>query len=480
MAKKRIFRHVFSALMVIIVLSLAVVSYLFATVLRNSYIDMSTDKLDSMALAMLPIVAESLNDLDKNAVLNAKLRMIARETNVRVTLIKRGGKVVAESTRDPEILENHANRPEIKSAFQGKAARSIRFSATLEKETMYYAVPLKAQNGEIIAVLRVAATLRSIDRGLAKYYTAMAILVSSVAVAAILAAFIVARRISSPLEKIRSVAAKIAGGDLSMRLPESDVREIDALASSISDMSDALKKRINETTEGKNELNLILECMNEGVIALDMDERIITMNAAAGKILGVDIPSKNINDRHDDDERIPFAGLGRVKELLDVVERIKKDGVAETLRIEARLRETLILDVTGALIRERKGDPIGILLVLNDVTDLAGLEDMRRNFAANVSHELKTPLTAIRGAVETIFDGALDDKEDARRFLEIIRKHSERLTSLINDTMSLSKIEKDAVERTLSKSEVVVVDVLGVSMDVCREKAEKKECRIDR
>ncbi len=472
MAEKRIFSHIFPAQLAIIVISILVVVLFFSKIMRESYLNSASNKLQSMAVALRPLLASSLGQLRNNRQLSVKLQRIAQQAHIRITVIRADGKVIIESTQDPEKLENHAGRPEIRSALHGVPEQSIRFSATLAKETLYYAVPLKNKRGEIVAVLRTAMTLNSLERGLFFYYVDLVLIAGIVTTVAIGAAFFISRKLSKPLEKLRVSAAEIAAGNFSACPADSNIMEIDALAASISYMSDSLKTRINKAIERKKELNLILECLKEGVIAVNNDEHIITINRSALRILDLRLPD-DISKGRVAQSGLTFKGLIRIEELHEFVDAVKSSEAPVQRRIETEIKAPVVLDVHGVRLKHNAGESLGVLLVISDITAIAQLETMRRNFAANVSHELKTPLTAIRGAVETLIDGAIDDKENAGRFLEIIRKHSERLTSLINDTMSLSRIESETEQNAVIREEFRVAELFANVIEVCREKAEK-------
>lgn len=487
MAKKRIFIYIFPAYLWIIVLSIGAITWIYSRVMYQSYKDMVKEKLEASAYSMCPLIQNKLKP-DENAQLNKLLKELAEETKLRITVIDADGVVLAESSRVASDMENHANRPEIKSAIKGKAAFSTRYSATLTKDTMYLAVPILG-NGKPVAVLRTSVTLHSLDRALKTTYTNIITFGVLVGLIAIATAYVIARKLSEPLEKLKNNASILSEGDFSFKPLRSNITEIDELSSSMNTMSDSLQNQIKEISDQKNELKLILGNMMEGVIAIDMDDTIITFNVAAKQILNTNNPLAEIGNEN----KIEHAFLGgaginledtgslhsfketvRIEAMHKFVADLLKENKYLRRKIELIGLQNKIIDVHGAVLRDQNGDTMGVLLVINDITQITQLENMRKNFAANVSHELKTPLTAIKGAVETLLEGAVKSPKDADKFLKIIEKHSERLTALINDTMSLSRIEQEAEQQALNKGRSQLKEAITTATDLCREKAETK------
>jgi two-component system, OmpR family, phosphate regulon sensor histidine kinase PhoR len=492
MTKKRIFTYIFPSYLLLIVLPIAIISWIFSQVMYESYLDMVKDKLESSAFCMRPVMQDKLKSMEEEGI-NQLLKKLANDTLMRITVIDVDGVVLAESSRSAMDMENHANRPEIISAINGKAAFSSRYSSTLAKETMYYAIPLM-KNEELVAVLRTSVSLNSLDRALQSTYFKIITIGVIIALVAIGTAFIISRKLSDPLEKLKNNAGSLAEGDFSFTPLRSNITEIFELSTSMNIMSDSLQERINEINEQKNELKLILGNMREGVIAIDLDDNIITINSAAKQILNTNTPVAvtNISDNKfeysvrsgsaiaDDNTKLhSFKETVRAHALHEFADNLLAVNQSMTRKIELIGLQNKIIDIHGTVLRDHKSETIGVLLVLNDITQVVQLENMRKNFAANVSHELKTPLTAIKGAVETLIEGAMDSPEDARKFLAIISKHSDRLTSLINDTMSLSKIEQETEHKILRKDRIKLKDAILTSVDVCREKAESKSVALE-
>jgi two-component system phosphate regulon sensor histidine kinase PhoR len=235
-------------------------------------------------------------------------------------------------------------------------------------------------------------------------------------------------------------------------------------------MAVELHERIDTIMRQRNELEAVLSSMSEGVIAVDTEEHVISMNQAAGQMFRCD--SSEVQGRSIQ-EVVRNTALHRfVTDALSSQGSVEKDIVLYS-------DGERILNSHGTILRDSDGNRGGALIVLNDVTHLRRLESMRRDFVANVSHEIKTPITAIKGFVETLRDGAMKNPEDAERFLGIVEKHAERLDALIEDLLSLSRIEKEAEADEIILHEGHIRDLLQAAIQLCEAKAAPKNIRIE-
>lgn len=484
---KKIFTHIFPVYLVIIVLSIIIISWIFSDVISSIYTDSIKDKLKTNAYSIRPLMLGLLKKHDENTIA-ANVKEIASHTNLRITIIDPTGKVIAESAMNPDLLENHSNRPEVKDALHGITSYSGRYSDTLHKDTFYFTLPI-VFNGKIHAVLRTALPMDNIRRVLKNAYIHISIVGIAVAVIAALFAYFTAKSLANPLEKLKNNAARFSAGAGEFTPVISNIFEINELSSSLMLMSLRLKERINEISEQKNNLNIILANMREGMIAVDSDDNIITINSSAKKILNssvkvpesvvdgvypVFLPTQNGNKN----KYGRFSSVMRIQEIKDFAGNLYESSQPLAKKIHLPGIIPKIIEIHGALLRNNKQKIVGFLLVINDITKLQELQDMRKNFVANVSHELKTPLTAIKGAVETLLDGAKDSPENSEKFLNIIKKHCDRLNNLINDTMSLSRIEQES-ENNILKDRLQLIDIINVALDICMEQAVKKNIKLN-
>jgi two-component system phosphate regulon sensor histidine kinase PhoR len=270
------------------------------------------------------------------------------------------------------------------------------------------------------------------------------------------------RRISQPLQDMRRGAERFAAGDFHDRLTVPDTVELGSLAMTLNRMAAQLAAQIAVITQQRNEQEAILASMQEGVLALDTQERVITVNRAAEALLGVVATQAK---GHTIQEVVRNVALQR---LLVAAMHSPEPTTADIVLRGAGER---FLQATATALRDAQGHDIGVLVVLNDVTPLRRLENIRRDFVSNVSHELKTPITSIIGFVETLRDGALDDHEHAEHFLDIIARHADRLHAIIEDLLVLSRLEQDREGYDIPRSEACLTEVLQAAILDCAAKA---------
>jgi two-component system, OmpR family, phosphate regulon sensor histidine kinase PhoR len=271
------------------------------------------------------------------------------------------------------------------------------------------------------------------------------------------------RRISQPLQDMRRGAERFAAGDFYHRLAIPDTAELASLAMTLNRMAAQLAEQIAVITQQRNEQEAILESMHEGVLALDTQERVITVNRAAEALLGVVATQAK---GHTIQEVVRNMTLQRL--LASAMHSTE----STTADFVLRGSEERFLQATATALQDAQGEDIGVLVVLNDVTQLRHLENIRRDFVSNVSHELKTPITSIKGFVETLRDGALNDPEHAEHFLGIIARHAERLHAIIEDLLALSRLEQGNESYDIPRSETSLTDVVQAALLDCAAKAE--------
>ncbi|MFP4029706.1 MAG: two-component system histidine kinase PnpS [Candidatus Brocadiia bacterium] len=416
-------------------------------------------------------VAELVRNEDWEVV-NELCRRLGHRTETRITVIQPSGEVVGDSHEDPDIMENHAERPEIKEALEGKEGSSRRFSATLERKMMYYAIPVRALSGEDekpIAVVRTSVPLTSIDRTLSSLHTK--IFWGAVIVAILLAglSLYISRRITLPLDQMKHGAQKFARGELDQKLPIPRSEEFAALAESLNEMASQLDDQIHTIVRQRNEREAILSSMTEGVIAVDVEGRVLAVNDAGEEILKVDAQQAR--------GRV-LEEVIRVTELQDFVRRTLDGDLPLEDDIILQDEQERVLQAHGTALEDAQGREIGALIVMNDVTRLRRLERIRRDFVANVSHELKTPITAIKGFIETLQTASENDPEKTRRFLKIVGKQADRLGAIVEDLLALSRIEQNAQKSAVERHTTVMKDLLANAVQDCMPKAREKNIEV--
>ncbi len=358
--------------------------------------------------------------------LGASLDRVAGETGIRFTHIAPDGAVLVDTERDPASMDNHGDRPEVIQARAGGPGSSVRRSATLGIEMMYVAIH------EDAFTLRAAFPLSHLQEREGAVRAAVAQGVALAAVVGMVLGLVVARRFARRLETLSEAARSIAGGNFDRRIALDRSDEVEALGHSINLMAGEVQQRIQRITADRDRLQTILSGMIEGVVAVDAEERVLLLNEVAGRVLGT---------TEDAAVGEPIRNVSRVREIADVL--------TEALRSEVdRRREILIPARGGDRILEIHAGPfgpeggvLGAVVILHDVTELRRLEAVRRDFVANVSHELKTPLTAIRGMLETVLDDPGMPEDVRTRFLRRMDAQSHRLSHLVSDLLSLARVE---------------------------------------
>ena len=379
--------------------------------------------------------APLLDDPPGAPAFQARAQRYARILGARLTVIAGDGTVLAESDRESvREIENHAGRPEVRRALAGQVGSDVRRSVTVERDLLYVAVPLE-HPGRPRAVLRLALPTHDVDaaRTLVRRTLAGGA-VLAIGVALVIGLF-VSRRVTRPLRGMEDAARRMAEGDLTQAVPVAGADEIAALGTALNRTAVALREKIERLGDEQAKVRTILDGMTEGVVALDDRGRLLLLNPAARAMFAV---GNGIAEGR------PFLEVIRQKELLDLVYEVRASGTPARHELELGPPVNRVVAARGAPVGLGPETP-GVLLVLHDVTELRRLERVRSEFVANVSHELRTPLTCIKGYLETLLDGALDDRDHARRFLEVAGTHAERLDRLIDDLLELSNIESGRV-----------------------------------
>lgn len=422
-------------------------------------------QLESHARLAAEQLPEHFDPADRAAA-QAHCRQIADVTGIRITVVLPSGEVLCDTTEDPARMENHTNRPEVARALQGIASSQTRQSTTFGDVMTYFAVPVE-HDGRIVAVARagVSTAAAVAARRQLQWRTALAAL--GVLALATGLCFYVARKIGAPLEEIRRGAEKFAQGELQYKLPATESWELDQLSHSLQLMADQLEDRLSRLETTNSEHEAILASMSEGVLAVDARRTVFSLNAAAARLLG--------------SERSRIQG----RTLHEVVRHPRlRSFIERSLQSRAPLEEDLelgsdahehVLQARGAVLRDGKGGTHGVVIVLKDVSRMRQLETMRTDFAANVSHELKTPITSIKGFVETLLDGAMQDPEDCQRFLQIVAKQSDRLNAIIDDLMSLARIEQGASTSEIVLEPGALKPILEAAVAECLAKARERD-----
>ncbi|MGH9777127.1 MAG: two-component system histidine kinase PnpS [Candidatus Acidiferrales bacterium] len=452
------------SLLLLLFLVLLAVDLIAARLLRQDYLERGFDHLESISrLARQP--PPPLEPPDELRAWAARLA----QGGVRVTVIASDGRVLADSDRDPATLENHGDRAEVQQALAQGEGRAVRRSESVNRDLLYLAVRHQPSSGPPV-ILRFASPLAEIDRALAdlRWRLALASLVVLLLAGGISLA--VSRGFSQRIERLKQFAGRVAQGDFRPVAAEREGDELSELARSLNDTAARLDATIRLLTEERNRSAAVLGSMVEGVAVIGADERVLFCNHAFCQSVGAGMESC---------QGRTLLEVVRHTDLLAVIRRALATSEAVTSEVSFGGERPRTFAVTAALVH---GEPVraagagGVVLVLHDISDLRRLERVRRDFVANVSHEFKTPLTAIQGFAETLLGGALEDAQNSRRFLEIIRDHAARLGRLTDDLLKLSQMEAGKLELDLRP--VVVADLIDSCLETAQLKAGQKQLAV--
>ena len=433
MARRRLIWKLWPSYMLAVIVCLAVTMYASLEAARD-FPEQETARDLERTAELLALPFGELLEQGGTARLQEMCREADARSGMRITVIALGGLVLADSVADAASMENHASRPEIQEAFAGKVGRKGRFSETLRDTLVYIAVPIY-RDGKVVGVCRTAKPVELLAE--VRQMLAHRILLGCLVAILVGIPFTlyISRRILTPIRQMQGVAARLTKGDFSARMPLPATHELAGLAEAVNAMAAELAERIRSAIQQREELAAILSSMSEGLIAIDRDLHVLRVNGAAERLLQI--------------SRSETVGMGLVAAVRNpALHRVAQDVVGSESPVEAEItlhhgaEECFVQVRASRLALPGSSVPAGAVMVLTDITRLKRLENLRREFAANVSHELRTPVTSILGFVETLRDGAIDDREDALRFLEIIHSQANRLEALINDLLSLARIER--------------------------------------
>lgn len=405
----------------------------------------------------------SMDADDASEYYTVKARELEEVTDSRVTFIKEDGLVVGDSEYASEEMDNHAHREEIESSADGNIGSAIRYSETIGEDMLYVAHRVTSADGNFEGYIRLSMSLAAVGQEMNKGWYLMG---GGLLILFLLAAFVsyrVAAGLTRPLEKITRVANRISRLEYDARVDLDRRDEIGQLGAAINGMADSLQQQLKVIHDNEELMESVLANMTGGIIMIDTDGNIALLNRVAEKIMHVS--SGQLQGKS-------YQILKRNYELLKFVE----EGISrqEFLREERTIynpeERTLQLDAVPMF--DDDDCYLGLLVHLQDVTEIRRLERMRSEFVANVSHELKTPIAAVKGFAETLLAGGVADKETERSFLQIILDEGERLNRLIGDILELSKIESKRA--SLEYAPVHLKDLFDTIIEMLSASASKK------
>jgi two-component system, OmpR family, phosphate regulon sensor histidine kinase PhoR len=450
--KSHLFYKIFGTYLVIVVLSFLVLNLFVRDEIRKVMIGQIEKQLMTSAL---------LIDLSSPQDISRQLSQISSVSGARVTLVDARGKVFADSEKEIAGLENHLDRPEIQEARVRGTGKSIRFSKSIGVDMLYVAVPIK-DDASIKGYVRLASPLDDVRRAIERTYNSFFLALLVVAVCSLIIAIIFSYRLTAPIRDMERFTERLRRGDTSGSILLRTSDETKKLADNINYLVDELNNKIRLADEENNKLVTAFASMTEGVLILDERDRIEAVNRTLNNMLA---------SRHEDVVGKTLLEAFRSVELQQAFLKFRETGQHLYQEVTLGDPEPVILCVSLSAIKGNEGNE-KTMVVFHDVTRLKKLERVRIDFVANVTHEIRTPLTAILGYLETIRDGAIENREETRKFIDIILEQARRLNRLVEDLLTISKIELGEVNFHLE--EVALRNALAGVLPLVEPKAKLK------
>ena len=410
------------------------------------------------------IAPEKINDTEY---INEFCKNVDPGANIRITIIESNGQVIGDSHEEPSVMDNHIERPEIISAVNNQIGTAKRFSNTLQKEMLYFARLYNINNSSII--IRISLPDESLDATLNLLQNRLILGGLIILLAGTILSYFISKIIANPIIKLTDQVHHIRIGNLRERIQLKGTKEILSLTESFNDLARQLADRIDSITVQSNEQKAILTSLIEGIIATDNTGKIIRINPAAKKILSIE--TENLIGKN-------ISSVVQNKDLINYFEQYldKHDRGMQEITIPQLKSKTIQL--YAAELRDSEQERIGSLFVLSDISRIKKLERIRQDFVANVSHELKTPITTIKGFVETLEAVKIKDKKTIKKYLNFIGKNTDRMNYIVTDLLELSRLEQQEYDTKISLKRRNLKLVLEAAIQECDFQANKKSINI--
>jgi two-component system phosphate regulon sensor histidine kinase PhoR len=385
----------------------------------------------------------------------------------RITLIRLDGTVLGDNWAERlgiEAMENHRTRPEVQSAIAGHPIFIRRYSHTIQTEMLYYAVPINI-NGQDAVILRLSFALTTFHEQMAAVRNFL-ITANGIAILLLLPiTYLISRSVQRPIERLRVSARKMASGDLQTKIEPYGSLEFQELARGFNLMSAQLQQKIQNIQQQHNRNEALLSKMVEGVLAIDRHGKAVFANAAFGTMVGLRV--EGVQGKS-------YLEITRNNQLSEYISSLlRQEAPLEAREIQLYGPEgQKDFAVQASRIQEDDRGVVMVLLVFHDITRIKRVEQIRKDFVANVSHELRTPLTAIKGSTELLLDGAYQNPESCRKFLEIMDKQLQNIQNLVSDMLNLAAAEETGISlhRKTFELQSLIKDVVAIIQPLAEKK----------
>jgi two-component system, OmpR family, phosphate regulon sensor histidine kinase PhoR len=352
----------------------------------------------------------------------------------RITVIDSEGGVLGDSWAEPGQMENHAGRPEVKAALSGEESVSVRRSATVNKDMIYVAAPIKIED-RVVGVVRVAIEEGSLAPVVAPAWVIMVAGLAFLLLFLFCLTFWTQKKLSADLDEIgRGLEQIVVENDMET-MPQPTLSELRGFAVDLDTVAGKAREGYRLLESERDRLEAILVNINAGILVLGSDRKVVLMNPVAGRILGVageDALGRTVTEIH------PSGAIDNAVEEAFAGEEISGE-------VTVNSPSKMTLRIAASRIKTGGGNAAGVICVLEDITSTRKLERMRKDFVANVSHELRTPVAGLRVTVDALMGGAIEDEEKSHKFLENLDREADRLMEILTDILELSRLESEEI-----------------------------------
>lgn len=455
MRKRKVFRRIFIYYALLLILAIFFIEFYITRVVRESYIENYRKDL-----VIQTNIVEDLIDFRSPEALHDIGKKIKRDTGSRITIISPDGVVLGDSDREAATLDNHRNRPEIQQSLIGETGWSVRHSDTLNVDLLYVAKKVERE-GMVQGFIRLAIPLEHLSSAINILRFKILFAVVFVLVATGLLMVWQTNRIRRLFLQISEFSRRIAEGSLDRKLFLSGAGEFEEVAGHLNTMSEVLKKNRERQEEETDRLNVMLKSIPDALVIMNSQGIIEQSNEVFRNLFHDNAPDGR-----------PIFEIVRNPELFSLLDTVRNTPGPGMSEVRTDLPEERYLEVLVSPLFYKEHEPAGFVAIFHDTTHLKRLEQMRKDFVANVSHEIRTPVTAIKGFAETLLDGALDERENAKKFLNTIKSHSERLNRLVEDLLTISRLELGVIR--IEKKPVKVSLIIDAVIDIIRSNADLK------
>lgn len=463
---KKLFRRIFPAHLALLFFTLALSGVLSDRAIRYFFYQRTTRDLQAKTNLTVEI-ARDYFQTDNYPRLDSLAKKIGGESFARISFFASDGGALGDSEVDPAMMESHSDRPEVKEALSGKTGISVRFSTTLKQRLMYITQPVE-YNGEIAGVVRAAYSLHDVNITMRRIDIALAVILSALFLFAIVITWLITSSVKNSLAEIKTNVRSFIEGTFIKRYASPRFREIAELAGTLDEAAVNISERVDGLSRRGKLMEDIFRNIPVGLLVIDDSNKIVRCSDSARRMLG-------FNGRNVEGMSVPEVVLD------NNLQRFITDVFSSENSVEEEIPIKQGKSVFRAFGMILPGDETGgknALIALNDITQLKKLENIRKDFVANVSHELKTPITAIKGFVEMLSTGGITNIEERNRFISIIAKHTDRINLIIDDLMLLAKMEAENGQTDLPVSSANAREFLNAAAERCRSKADAKNLRM--